>query len=587
MSGVAENILCGIVVEVLRTCFVYGNKWIQNYRHADDYKEEDGEAMKEVVNKLMDIKDFYVEFWPHIPNRDRILLGKCLKRIHAILCDSSTQNNFSIVIGTETILALSPMDIYQRLGQYNAAVQSLEVTSIDASTFSGGVWERMKKEVARVTDKLAYSIVGKDRHRKLIRTVGEWIDKIDDLIGFRSNQLILRGIIGSGPLTQMVQRTNLPNTSNRIGLLLTNTTPPPNVEHDVTLNPEVTTFNRNSITMIDNSRIDEGSPELGGNRNWATFSPQPTITTDSPERKVILEFKPISQSNAPFYSSDAIARALREVRSLVQALHIASREPDKLHVLDCLGLFELPHSVGIIFKLPFEDPNQFKCQTLNSILLNDRQENMLSRDLNNRFALATALAWSLSRFHMANWVHKSFTSDNILLFQNMATISGREGGYSWDSPFLVGFELSRPSLAYSDPMAYQPVEWKYRAYIHPDRLGNDGSAQSFVRFTKRHDIYSLGVVLLELGLLCPFTASRFHENPNPSKNLSTRSPAELWHKFQKMAKELSRNMGSIYADVTNRCLSGDFGIGEDDRDDLLLIERFTVLVCERLQSIQV
>jgi hypothetical protein len=340
MSGVAENILCGIVVEVLKTCFVYGNKWIQNYRNADDYKEEDGEAMKEVVNKLLDIQDFYVEFWPHIPNRDRILLGKCLNRIHTILCNGSTQDGFSVIVGNETIMASSPADIYQQLSQYGAAVEVLEIPSTDNSTFAEGFWERMKKDVTRVSDKLAYTFVGRDRHCKLIRIVGEWINNIDDLIGFRSNQLMLRGIIGSQLLTRMAQRSNLPNTSNRIGLLLTNTTPPPNVEHDVTLNPEVTTFNRNTITMTDNSRINPASsaasPGLGGSRNWATFSPQPPTTADSPGQKVIIEFKPISQTNAPIYNDDANTRALSEVRSLVRALHIAAREPDKLHVLDCL-----------------------------------------------------------------------------------------------------------------------------------------------------------------------------------------------------------------------------------------------------------
>jgi serine/threonine protein kinase len=291
----------------------------------------------------------------------------------------------------------------------------------------------------------------------------------------------------------------------------------------------------------------------------------------------------ISQTNIPIINPDVRGEALKQVRSLIKALHIGARDPGKFHVLDCLGLVEYPEKIGIIFKIPFESHDQFRCQTLNSLLLNE--PNLLTQKLGNRISLATSLAWSLSRFHMARWVHKNFTSDNILLFQDMTKISEGEHGYSWNCPYLVGFDLARVNIGDSGPLFFKPLEWRQRAYIHPDRLRNNGSPEVFVRFTKRHDIYSLGVVLLELGRARPFTM----EQPPSSANYSQLRPANLWQTYRAEASQLSQTMGDIYAEVTLRCLDGDFGFDPsgDDEENTYLMKQFIVRVCEQLQSIQV
>lgn len=213
---------------------------------------------------------------------------------------------------------------------------------------------------------------------------------------------------------------------------------------------------------------------------------------------------------------------------------------------------------------------------------------VLARNFSNRIALGTALTWSLARFHMAGWVHKKISTHNILFFQDIQAVANRRDGYSWGSPFLVGFELARHSLGFSDPQDRRPMEWKYRVYTHPQRLGDDKS-QTFVKFTKRHDIYSMGVVLLELGILYLFTAPRFVNNPDQTKNLDKLSPSEVHQRFQKMAGSLAANMGNIYAEVTRRCLDADFRIdeAEDDAEDSLLTERYIMQVCKRMESIQI
>ena len=187
---------------------------------------------------------------------------------------------------------------------------------------------------------------------------------------------MLRGIIGSKSL---IQRSNLPKTSSRIGLLLTKTRSRPNVEHDVTLNPAGTTFNRNTIKMSDNSTSDQvyaffesPAPELGSGRQWATF--YPPITSDSSGQKAIIEFKSVSQSYSLIRQAPGLSTTL-EISSKLSR-HIASRNPDEFHVLDCRGYLKYLMPLGLYLSLCFEYPNQFKSQTLNSILLDDSRQDL-------------------------------------------------------------------------------------------------------------------------------------------------------------------------------------------------------------------
>lgn len=89
MSDATESRIRGIVVEILETRFVYGRIRVQSYRLAEKYRPDDADNMESTVNKLLNIRDFYVELWSSIPNEDRRVLGKCLERIHSILYEDS------------------------------------------------------------------------------------------------------------------------------------------------------------------------------------------------------------------------------------------------------------------------------------------------------------------------------------------------------------------------------------------------------------------------------------------------------------------------------------------------------------------
>ncbi|OTB16020.1 hypothetical protein K445DRAFT_22338 [Daldinia sp. EC12] len=103
--------------------------------------------------------------------------------------------------------------------------------------------------------------------------------------------------------------------------------------------------------------------------------------------------------------------------------------------------------------------------------------------LGDRFQLAYVLACAFSCFHAAGWLHKGFHTGSIWFFQK------RGGRVDVTQPFITGFQYSRPqgesSIAYT-PLADRSIEY----YYHPD--ADRG-------FTKKRDLYSLGVVLFEIG----------------------------------------------------------------------------------------
>ena len=205
--------------------------------------------------------------------------------------------------------------------------------------------------------------------------------------------------------------------------------------------------------------------------------------------------------------------------------------------------------VGIIFQLPFSNHNRFGCLTFNTIL---SEPNVLFRILTDRISLATALALTLSRFHLAQWVHKSFSSHNIILFRDVTSRMNVQPGFWLEFSLRRWVRAGMRQTAVSDPRYNRPVEWTYRAYVHPERLTDDFSPQSSIRFKKPHDNYGLCVVLLEIALGRPVTSLKFCQNQDPSKNLDVLSPLDLLGQYRSKATKISIRMGDIYSEVTVR-----------------------------------
>lgn len=118
--------------------------------------------------------------------------------------------------------------------------------------------------------------------------------------------------------------------------------------------------------------------------------------------------------------------------------------------------------------------------------------------LNQRFRLALKLAEAVFFLHTAGFVHKNITSSSIIALQRPGSTPSSSLGDS----YLMGFGLIRGvDSRTSKEGAVKEAEdragsmWDFDIFQHPDRLCGESS----LRYTKTYDVYSLGIVLLQIG----------------------------------------------------------------------------------------
>ncbi|KAK3896542.1 hypothetical protein C8A05DRAFT_39915 [Staphylotrichum tortipilum] len=196
-------------------------------------------------------------------------------------------------------------------------------------------------------------------------------------------------------------------------------------------------------------------------------------------------------------------------------------------------------------------------------------------DLGIRFKLAKKLLDAVHLMHAAGFTHRNIHPDNILLFP--ARFPDRNepdpSNLDYDNPIIVGFHDARLEIEFTpstDPVPWtQPTGLKpilkhpnrakpvvIDCYRHPDqRLAPEAP------FRRQHDLYGVGCVLLELGLWDTLDnlSGREIAARAPEVGGAGRVDKEgVWldaEVVKKAARGLDVTMGSVYAEVTRRCLS--------------------------------
>lgn len=166
--------------------------------------------------------------------------------------------------------------------------------------------------------------------------------------------------------------------------------------------------------------------------------------------------------------------------------------------------------------------------------------------LGERFYLALRLCRAFMELHKAHWLHKGFNSACLLLSPVSSSVRV-------ETAVISGFQYARPggnqqvSLPLNEDILGDRM-W----YLHPEirkKMNEDcGSSRMYTKYMARHDIYSLGVVLLEIGLWTPI-----EKVADPKKD----SPDGFFNSVRSRARNnLPYYMGVKYATVVDRCLTG-------------------------------
>ncbi|KAI1458532.1 prion-inhibition and propagation-domain-containing protein [Annulohypoxylon moriforme] len=213
----------------------------------------------------------------------------------------------------------------------------------------------------------------------------------------------------------------------------------------------------------------------------------------------------------------------------------------------------LPTSLGYIhdptsarFGLVFELPKLISTSIPPSLY--DRLQMVMKPSLTVRLNMARKLVVSLEYIHAMKWLHKGLRSDNILFLESSDS--------DWLSFCLSGFDYSRP--ANPNEVTELPSDNReHDVYRHPD-VQFDVPRDGTYGYREKHDIYSLGVILMEIGLWQPI-----HQFLGISLNRSIRRPIIRGIRSKLIEPEslaiLESETGERYREVVKLCLTGNQG----------------------------
>ena len=158
--------------------------------------------------------------------------------------------------------------------------------------------------------------------------------------------------------------------------------------------------------------------------------------------------------------------------------------------------------------------------------------------LENRFRLALNASQSLHRLHAVNVLHRCFNSNNIVFFVDERSLTANNKiwkGPIIRKPYLIGFHQkpSEPSVN---------IDSEFTTIYHHPQLGNKSSTP----YLTTHDYYSLGLVLLEIGLWMPL--GKFWKSKYTRDDFKVR----LQNIY---LKKLSAKCGTLYMKAVLFCLT--------------------------------
>jgi len=244
-----------------------------------------------------------------------------------------------------------------------------------------------------------------------------------------------------------------------------------------------------------------------------------------------------------------------------------SLDQPKIFALECIGFVDQPTEERSVFlyKLPASDGETGTSLTTLHAFINavdSTNKRPLKRPLlNDRFSMAYTLALTISNVHASSWVHKNIWSRGILLF--LETQSGVNASNLYKQrltpdpgnkiiSYLSDWGYARSEQQHTDMQSDFEIE--PNLYRHPRRQGRPTQ-----QFNRLHDIYALGVVLLEIGLWV--TLSRLMEAKirEAEKSGKLPRPTQVLEELVALATiNLPKEMGAGYTKAVITCLNGDF-----------------------------
>lgn len=281
------------------------------------------------------------------------------------------------------------------------------------------------------------------------------------------------------------------------------------------------------------------------------------------EEEVLVEWRPMNSPERPV-TDELLSRV-----DTLAGLASEGSKPAEIRVLDCLGYYldEERRAFGVVYQYPQHGSGRDK-KTLEPISLHERilstaHGNRGRPYLGTRFAVARTIVSCIFYCHGVNWLHERLNSFNVIFFAPSEAI----GAIAQTMPYVVGFDHSRQDIDHAFSHG-PPAHERFQHYLHPQYVKGSN-------FKRLYDYYSVGLVLLEIGLwrtLESMTATyQFHNREGIRKEIVERYLPDLLH-----------SMGEIYYRAVRACV--DDSLGDIDTADDVVAENFQVMVVDKLDK---
>ena len=278
-------------------------------------------------------------------------------------------------------------------------------------------------------------------------------------------------------------------------------------------------------------------------KNLENFSTQIVLQDGKSTVPVLVERKRVDLEEEEDRKREEI---LDRIEDIAELINCADRN-NGLRVLRCRGIYydKVESAFGMVYDFP--DLSVPKTELRGTTLMAALERMPGSQELpllGDRFHLAHKLAASLFRFHSVGWLHKSISSKVVLFFHHQHSPWSAQM-HNWYLRSFLHSRLNEES-AITEGLTSDPEMLDYQ---HPDYLS--GLKRGSWRYLPNFDYYSLGIVLLEIGLW------------RPLKEMTGKwqgKPEEMMEKLLHSAvPQLGPRAGALYRDAVISCLTGQFG----------------------------
>ncbi|KAL8646233.1 MAG: hypothetical protein Q9226_006951 [Calogaya cf. arnoldii] len=291
--------------------------------------------------------------------------------------------------------------------------------------------------------------------------------------------------------------------------------------------PSLTAFTK----LQDLSAIDQGHDDAPSPKESPKEGDYPDSQAKSLRCCNVLMFpRPNTSGSAPTVdlihrrSYDKKQDNVKYIRQIVRqtATILSAADPEAMGILPCRGYIHRPDQsrFDLVLSVPVStrtyvsssfEPSTAAATTfprsLRDLLTDPKHAGHASHSLSERLFLAKTLAAAVFYMHTSKLVHKNIRPETILVLpaksSSTSPNSQTEGPsrtalfpYALGRPVLVGFDNVRQVELDWASKLNGTLSWEEDVYQHPSRHG----ATAARYYSVQHDVYSLGVVLIEIAM---------------------------------------------------------------------------------------